>query len=64
MAYVKEKFSDSPCWKEILKVKDLYMLGRKIVVKPENIARFWKDFLNDDPPLCECFPQLYDICNF
>ena len=39
IASVKGKTSDSPCWKAIMKVKDLYMAGRRVVIQSGNIAR-------------------------
>lgn len=63
VAEVGPRFSDSPCWKALLKVKEIYMVGRKITVESGNIARVWKDSINGLPPFQEQYPQLFDICN-
>ena len=60
---VKPKFSDPPCWKVVLKVKDLYMMGRRIHIGAGDIARLWKDPTKALVPLCDKFPQLFDVCN-
>lgn len=63
VADVTPRFSDSPCWKALLKVKEVYMIGRKIETKSWNITRMWKDSINRLPPLQEQYPQMFDICN-
>ena len=60
---MSEKFHDSPCWKDILRVKNVYMLGRKVGVKSGNIARLWLDKILDGPPLNVQFKDLFDICS-
>ena len=63
VASVKGRITDSPCWKAIMKVKDLYMVGRKVVVHSGNIARLWTDPVGDQVPFADQFPQLFAICN-
>ena len=63
VADVGPKFSDSPCWKALLKVKEVYMIGRKINIESGNIARVWSDSINRLLPFKEHYPQLFDICN-
>lgn len=62
VASVKAKLNDSPCWKNILKVKDVYMAGRKVILKNEKITRLWLDPWSNNTLLCDQFPQLFDIC--
>jgi hypothetical protein len=38
------------------------MVGRKISLGNGNTCRPWKDSINDDIPLCEKYPQLFDLC--
>jgi hypothetical protein len=45
-----------------LKVKDTYLVGRKIKLGNGNICRLWKDSINNERPLCETYPVLFDIC--
>jgi hypothetical protein len=63
VAEVKHKNSDSPCWFDLLKVKDLYIAGRKIKIGVGNIARFWEDRWLYERPLADCYPELYSICH-
>ena len=60
---VKTKFGNSLIWKAIMKVKEHYLAGRKVVLKSGNLARVWDDSINDQPPLCSQFPAMYSICN-
>jgi hypothetical protein len=63
VASVTSRFSDFPCWKSLLKVKDIYLAGRKISLNNGSIVRFWKDsWGNNQPPLCDGFPGLFEIC--
>ena len=56
------RFSDSPCWKALLKVKEMYLVGRKINIESGNIARVWMDPINGLIPFRVQFPQLFSIC--
>jgi hypothetical protein len=62
VATVSSKFNDSPCWKAILKVKDTYFAGRKVVLNNGNITRLWKDPIMGEQPFCEKFPVLFNLC--
>jgi hypothetical protein len=62
VANVTARFNDSPCWKGLLKVKDTYMVGRKINLRKGNICRLWQDSISGDPPFSLQFPKLFDLC--
>ena len=62
VATVGPRFSDSPCWKNLLKSNNLYMIGRKIHVGTGNLTRLWKDSINGLTLFQEQFPRLFDIC--
>lgn len=62
VATVSPRFSDLPCWKNLLKVRDLYMVGRKIKTESGNLTRLWKDSINGLIPFMEQFPRFFDIC--
>ena len=62
VANIRSRFSDSPCWKSIMKVKDVYMAGRKVNINKGDLARVWHDPWVDNGILRERFPVLYDIC--
>jgi hypothetical protein len=42
VATVTSRFNDSPCWKAMLKVKETYFTGRKVVLKMETLPGFGK----------------------
>lgn len=60
---IKSKFSDSPMWKATMKVKEYYLAGRKVVLNSGNLARVWKDPLNQEISMDKKYPMLYSICN-
>ena len=64
MASIKIKSNDSPCWKAIMKVKHIYMAGRRVVIQSGDVARLWIDPIGNNTPLAEQFPRLFSICNF
>ena len=62
VAMVAAKNNDSPCWKSLLRVKNLYMNGRGVKLNKGNVARLWLDELEGRIPFKEKFPLLFDIC--
>uniref|UniRef100_A0A453F4P8 Reverse transcriptase domain-containing protein n=1 Tax=Aegilops tauschii subsp. strangulata TaxID=200361 RepID=A0A453F4P8_AEGTS len=61
---VKSKFGDSPIWKAIMKVKEIYLAGREVILNSGNVARVWNDPIRGDTPLRDKFPALFSICNY
>ena len=60
---IKPRFNDSPCWKNILKVREHYYAGRKIMLGNGNLCRFWDEAFGPKPiPLRERFPEIYGVC--
>lgn len=51
-----------PLWKNIMKVKYIYLEGRKVILKYGHLTRVWQDPWRNNTPLCDQFPQLLDIC--
>jgi len=58
---VKTKWDDSPVWKDLMKVKHIYMAGRKIELQNGENMRFWQDSWLGDQPICAKFPILYEL---
>ena len=54
----------TPVWKALLKVKEVYMAGRKVNVKNGKFVRVWHDPIGTHPPLCEVYPDLFSIANY
>ncbi|XP_048552830.1 uncharacterized protein LOC125533101 [Triticum urartu] len=63
VANIRGRFSDSPCWKAIMKVKDSYMAGRKIIINSGNLTRVWHDPWVENIILKDRFPDLFSICH-
>ena len=61
IASVRPRVSDSPCWKNLLKVKEIYFCGRRVILKRGDVARFWYDPWFQDTPLRISNPNLFDI---
>ena len=59
---VTPRQSDSPCWKALPKIRELYTVGRRIKLGRGDLTRVWKDSINGLPPLNLKFPQLFEIC--
>jgi len=49
-------------WNDLLKVKHIYLKGRKIKVKNGKGTSFWVDAWLEKKPLCVLHPVLYDLC--
>ena len=59
---VSHKQSDSAIWADLLKVKDIYLQGRKKVVRDGKTTFFWKDTWLYEKPLCILYPVLFKFC--
>jgi hypothetical protein len=62
VANVTSRFNDSPCWKGLLKVKNTYMVGRKVNLRKGNICRLRHDSISGETPLYLQFPDLFNLC--
>ena len=60
---VSHKLNDSHIWSDLLKVKEVYLLGRDVSIKDGCYTRFWKDAWLYQQPLCEIAPVLFALCN-
>jgi hypothetical protein len=59
---VPMKQSDSPVWKDLLKIRHIYLKGRKFRVNNGKKVSFWVDTWLEGKPLCVSYPILYDMC--
>jgi hypothetical protein len=53
---------DSPVWADLLKVKNIYLQGRRVKVKNGKTTSFWTDSWREEGPLCTKYPILYELC--
>jgi hypothetical protein len=60
---MKGKQNDSPAWKDLLRIKQFYLAGRKMLVVGGGETDFWHDAWCGDFSLYEKFYNLYEICN-
>jgi hypothetical protein len=61
--YAKHRPGDSPLWSDMLKIRDIYLCGRRMKVGNGILTSFWGDSWCSTSPLKEMFPVLFDICN-
>jgi len=54
--------NDSAVWNDLLKIKDVYLYGRKKMVNNSQNTLFWKDTWLFDKPLYQLFHNLFNIC--
>jgi len=59
---VSHRLTDSSVWSDLLKVKDIYLMGTDICMKNGNLTRFWKDRWLYQQPLCLTEPELFELC--
>jgi hypothetical protein len=61
--YIKHKQSDSAIWTDLLKVKNIYLQGWRVMINNGEHTIFWKDTWLYDKPLCVLFPDLFKFCD-
>jgi len=59
---VSRRLNDSSVWCDLLKVKEIYLMGREVCTKNGNLTRFWKDRWLYQQPLCITDPELFELC--
>lgn len=59
---VKPKLNDSPIWKDLLKVRHIYLNGRKMKPGDGTKTLFWTDGWLGDTPLCSMLSTLFELC--
>jgi hypothetical protein len=60
---MSNRLSDSLVWRDLLKIKHIYMRGRKITTRNGRQTLFWKDAWLYDKPICVIAPVLYEWCS-
>lgn len=60
---VKHRLDDSPIWHDLLKVKDIYLQGRGVIIKNGEKTRFWLDPWVYKDPICLIAPALFELCD-
>ncbi|PNT60803.1 hypothetical protein BRADI_5g05195v3 [Brachypodium distachyon] len=60
--HIQPNTNNSPLWRNLLKVRDFYLRGRKMVAGNGRNTDFWGDCWIHSQPLKELFPDLFRIC--
>lgn len=60
---VKLRFDDSPVWKDLLKVRYIYLSGRRIQTNSGGKTMLWTEPWVDDEPLCWKYSTLFELSN-
>jgi hypothetical protein len=63
IACIEPMQSDSPCWRELLRVRNYYLENRSMKVWNGDATSFWDDAWCSSKALKCIFPDLYEICN-
>ena len=63
MSQVHAKQSNSPVWNDLIKVRDIYVKNRVMVIGDGERTDFWNDVWCGITPLKDRFPELFVICN-
>ena len=63
VAHLHAKNSNSPMWNDIIKVRDIYVKNRVMVIGDRERTDFWSDACCGITPLKDIFPDLFAICN-
>ena len=59
---VRHKSSNSPVWNDLIKVKNIYIKGRVLILGDGNNIDFWHDIWCRPLSLKDRFPELFKIC--
>jgi hypothetical protein len=62
MCAIPMRMQDSPLWKDLMKVRCVYLRGRGFKLNSGRHISFWKDVWLDDTPLSSIYPVLSDLC--
>jgi hypothetical protein len=60
---VKHRQNDSPIWADLLKIRNIYLQGRKMVVRDCKRTLLWKDIWLNEKPLYTLYSDLFKICD-
>ncbi|PNT75212.1 hypothetical protein BRADI_1g28723v3 [Brachypodium distachyon] len=60
---IQHKPNDSPCWADLLKVRDLYVKGRCVVIGDGKSTDLWGDAWCGQVSFAQQFPRLFSISN-
>jgi hypothetical protein len=63
VSQLKVKPTNSPVWNDLLKVREIYLQGRVMVVGNGKMTDFWRDTWCGACSLQDKFPELFEICN-
>jgi hypothetical protein len=61
--FAKHRSGDSPMWSELLRIRDIYLCGRRMAIGNGCRNNFWGDAWCGHSPLKDKFPEIYEICN-
>jgi hypothetical protein len=57
------RMSDSPLWKDLMKVRYIYLRGMRYIIGNGKSVSFWLDVWLGEKPLCLSYPCQYDLCS-
>jgi hypothetical protein len=61
ISHVTVRQNDSPAWKDLMKIRHIYLKGRSFKVANGKLISFWLDTWMGEKPLCMIYPVLYEL---
>ena len=61
LAQVTVRPNDSPFWKGLMRMKEIFFQRVKFIIGNSNTTRFWEDAWLGETPLALQYPTLYNI---
>jgi hypothetical protein len=58
---IPNRIYDSPIWKDLMKVRQLYLRGRGVKINNGKAVSFWLDPWLDEMPLCQKYGVLFEL---
>jgi hypothetical protein len=58
---IPNRINDSPIWKDLMKVRQIYLRGRGIKINNGEAVSLWLDTWLEELPLCQRYSVLYEL---
>jgi hypothetical protein len=58
---IQPRMCHSPCWKDLMKIRRIYLAGKVYENNDGKMISFWLDHWMSDEPICKKFPILFEL---
>jgi hypothetical protein len=59
---IPNRLNDSPIWKDLMKIRHIYLMGREYKANNGKNVSFWLDTWLGGKPHCQSYPILFEQC--